>query len=339
MRWFSGILCLLLPATAGAAVVVSDALPVEVRASVTVGPQRSLTIPLIDAKPGDRFEIQVEVKNAVYRDITAFITDQTNVNLFSQRQSFKYTGHLKAKAPIAIKATAWSYGTYFLVLDNSYAAVITKQVQYHARITVTMEAQARANLVKGLESVYEGLKRDYTFKEFNIYVRPCGQVNASSNPHITLCTELISQMVATNRTGAIVAILLHELGHTLLNVWGLPNYDNEDVADEFAAVMLLKNPKGVQALNQVMEWYSEHDVSAQVKAMVNKGDRHALSIQRIRNMQRLIADPKPAIARWNRLLYPQMTSTALQRIVTAPSVNDDVNLARQELDRRQQVSR
>jgi len=141
-------------------------------------------------------------------------------------------------------------------------------------------------------------------------------------------------LVAKNRNNALVGIFMHELGHALLNVCGMPGYDNEDIADEFAAAALLSSGKddvGGQVLSEMITWFSEQDSRAQAVAILAAGDRHAPSIQRVRNLERIMADPSPVIARWNRVLYQHATAKALEKIVSSPGAHDDVELARSVL--------
>ncbi len=48
--------------------------------------------PLINAQPGDIFDVAVELGNAVYRDISVYVVDQVNLNLFRQSMPFRFFG-------------------------------------------------------------------------------------------------------------------------------------------------------------------------------------------------------------------------------------------------------
>lgn len=305
---------------------------------VNVPPRHYKAIPIANAQPGDQFDISLNIRNAVYRDISAFVTDETNLNLYHQGLPFKHVGPGRRNAPIHISAKAWSYGTYYLVLDNQYANFITKKAEFQAEIHTRMPAKVQAGLRKALTKEYEKLQSKFIFPSFDINVRPCGQSNAFSNPNITICSELLLQMAREKAGGALEAIFLHELGHTLLNLWGMPGYDNEDIADEFSAVLTLQQPGGEKALDQELEWFSSQSSVAEANNMLAHGDRHALSIQRIRNIQRIIQNPKPVIHRWNRFLYPHMTRTALESIIKKPGPYGQSALAQHVLDARTHTS-
>ena len=100
---------------------------------------------------------------------------------------------------------------------------------------------------------------------------------------------------------ALYPILLHELAHSILYLWELPGYDNEDMADEFAAMLLAKwSP---EVLAAYVSWLEQQDsVSEAVAQLSSGGDRHSLSIQRARNIQKILSNPAPVMRRWDKLL-------------------------------------
>jgi len=338
MRYAMLVMILLFAQSAQAQINVSPNITFTIGKQVNVPPRHYQAIPIANAQPGDQFDISLNIRNAVYRDISAFVTDETDLNLFHQGLPFKRIGPGKRNAPIHFSAKAWSYGTYYLVLNNQYANFITKKAQFQAQIHTRMPTKVQAGLRQALTKEYNQLKSEFVFPDFDINVRPCGQSNAFSNPNITICSELLLQMARKKAGGALEAIFLHELGHTLLNLWGMPGYDNEDVADEFSAVLTLQRPGGEKALDQELEWFSSQSSVAEANNMLARGDRHALSIQRIRNIQRIIHNPKPVIHRWNRFLYPHMTKRALESIVKKPGPYGQPQLAQHVLKMRAHAS-
>lgn len=148
---------------------------------------------------------------------------------------------------------------------------------------------------------FDALAKTYTLPSLSVSVMPCGTVNAFSTPNIYVCTELMADLSEKGVPQALYPILLHELAHSILYLWGLPGYDNEDMADEFAAMLLAKwSP---EVLKEYANWLAQQDsVSEAVAQLVAGGGRHSLSIQRVRNMQRILDDPAPVMRRWDRLL-------------------------------------
>lgn len=173
------------------------------------------------------------------------------------------------------------------------------------------------------------------FREFNIAVVPCGQVNAFSmkaTGDIMICTETISK--AAGRPGAFAGVLFHEVGHTLLELWGLPGADNEDMADEFAVQVLIRLGDGGNLVREFSEFFADGNPWLEARAIIQRGDRHTISTQRVRNLRGWTRDASGLVQRWNRLIYPNMTDEALRGIMTRPTQHDDRGLAETELRKR-----
>ncbi len=292
--------------------------------------------PLGDFEKGDLFRVDVNVLNDVYKDLSVYVVDAANMALVRQGVPFSGQGQTRKVAPFRIDAKATVPGPHFLVFDNRYANIIDKKVVFRVQLAVRLSEEKVQAMKADLGLAYSGLKRMFQFKDFNIKVRPCGMSNAFSETatgDVTLCTEILDEM--SEQKPAMGAIVLHELGHTLLNLWGLPNYGNEDDADQFATVILLKSgEKGKQALFQWINWYAKRDSRAEATNMLTRGDTHSLSVQRIRNIQATMTNAEDLIKRWNNILYPHMTVEALRSIIAAPGLHDDTTLAKKEISKR-----
>ncbi len=305
--------------------------------SVAIGPKRMVVLDLGHFDQGDAVAIEVEVANAVYKDLSVYVVDAANVGLARQNQQFKAIDGVNKKiAPIQLKAKVEQLGPHYLVLDNRFAGMVEKKVTYRiATLKRLTEGQTRA-IRDPLVKMYAGLKQVFNFKDFNIHVRSCGQANAFSTiatGDVTLCTELYEQML--DKPGALAGVTLHELGHTLLNLWGSPHYGDEDVADQFATIVLLRGGEsGKRALSEWMQWFAAQDSGAQARVMLTRGSTHSLSVQRIRNIQESTRNTADLVKRWNNVLYPHMTDIALRQIARNPSALDDGELANKELSRR-----
>lgn len=191
-------------------------------------------------------------------------------------------------------------------------------------------------------NLYALLKSKFIFPDFNIRVEPCGQVNASSdtfgNGDIHYCTEMISQLSKTNNQGAFAAIFFHEAGHSLLGLWGIPGNNNEDIADEFSTYILMSSgPSGYALLDRSLEFWQNRDSVQEAQNMLVNGDRHSLSIQRVRNIKENMQKGDSFIRRWNQLIYQHATDETLNKIAKNPSYGDDANLAQGVLDQRQRT--
>jgi hypothetical protein len=305
--------------------------------AVSVPPQRLIILELGTLDAGEVVAVQANIGNAVYKDISAYVVDAPNMALARQNLQFRpVQGVTKKVAPFRFAAKIAVLGPYYLVFDNRFAAVINKKVDYQVAFFKRLPAAEMKTKKESLERLYAGLKKMLIFKDFNIHIGNCGQANAFSTRatgDVTLCNELIDEMSA--RPGALTAVLLHELGHTLLNLWGQPNYRDEDVADQFATNILLRSgDKGKQALSEWMQWFAEKDSRAQASYMLTYGDTHSLSVQRIRNIQADLKDGSDVMRRWNSILYPNMTNEALQSVASNPAPFDSADAAKLELTRR-----
>lgn len=142
----------------------------------------------------------------------------------------------------------------------------------------------------------------YNWPKITFSSAPCGSVNAMSSPDILVCTELIGDLIHKNLEGALYPILLHELGHSVLKLWGFPGYDNEDIADEFATYILSLTPDGRQNIDDYIRWLETHDSVSEAVAQIAIGDRHTISLQRARNIREAMKRPQDIRARWGKML-------------------------------------
>jgi hypothetical protein len=318
---------------AAAEVLVSRDVPVSVVKEVSVAALSASWIEI--GKFGRDRDIAVSLQFAGgMGDLSAAIIDEANLNFFRQGLPYRSASVPRQTSPIQLSAKTWGFGRYFLLLDNRHAALAPRQARAEISYFEVMDKDAANALSESLGQAYAMLEQQFEFRDFNIRVEPCGQANAFSAPDITLCTELLFDLFAKDRKNAVLGIFFHELGHSLLNVWNMPGYDNEDIADEFAATLLLtgrNSQQGEEVLSEMIAWLSEHNSKAQAVDLLAQGSRHAPSIQRVRNLERIMANPEPLVARWNSLLYPRMKDAALAAIVESPGKHDDAALARQLL--------
>ena len=190
-------------------------------------------------------------------------------------------------------------GIGIIILNNTNKSVDLKVTVFRLGIRST---QVVGEMKKIIELPIKSLDAFYKLPKFKILITPCGYVNAYSSPDIIICSELIADLEQKNLNDALYPILLHELAHSILYLWGLPGYDNEDFADEFATVFLAGvEPKLVDAFISYLS--SNDSVSEAIVQLVN-GDRHTISIQRARNMKKILENPDPLLKRWAKFLAP-----------------------------------
>jgi hypothetical protein len=291
--------------------------------------------PLPGSASGDSYKVEVNSENKLWRDISAFIVDGQNLELFKAGGQFRGVGVTRGNTPFSFAATRPTTEQLYLVIDNRYSLLTTKK----ARVAVTMTTHLTDEQAEKLENVlnmmYTGVRKLLILPEFNVRVVPCNMVNAYSDRdtgNITLCSEIVS--TCANNPPALIWIFLHELGHTALGLWGMPGSDNEDMADEFATDIAIRDKNGSQFVQAAMKFFQNANTSAEVQNMIQRGDRHSLSIQRIRNVTSWLLDPVRLTTKWNNLLYPHMTDDELRTIAVKPGPYENALLAREELDKR-----
>lgn len=125
--------------------------------TVEIGPGRFVAVPLPGGNPGDRYRVEVELGNQVYRDISAFIVDEANLQRFQRRERFIGQGKQRAQTPFAIDHQVTSPGRYFVLLDNSYALLIKKTVSVTTRMATEMPPEAAKSMHEGISTLYAGL--------------------------------------------------------------------------------------------------------------------------------------------------------------------------------------
>lgn len=340
----TALLVFMMP-VAMAEVFISPVLNTDaVRQDYIVGPGAYMVVPLPGkGNPNDSYKITISASNAIYKDITAYLVDEDNLRLFQQGYQYRGIGYEKAMAPFVIQGATQTPGLHYLILDNRFAAFISKKLSLTIEASLPLDPSTQQQLKTSFAGMYAGLKQNLIFPDFNLRVEPCGQVNAFSESFgsgdIHYCTEMITNTLNLNNHGAFVFIFLHEVGHTLLGLWGVPGNNNEDIADEFATYILMSGgPTGYAMLDRSLEFWQNRDSTAEAMNMLKNGDRHSLSIQRIRNIKENQQRGILFMKRWNQLLYPHSTTEALNRIIQNPKLGEDAELARSVLAQRSKLA-
>jgi hypothetical protein len=299
--------------------------------SATVPPLQIKLVPIGPWSVGDQLAIRVFASNKVYNDITACIGSEDEAREY--RAGAPCKGSVRSKTPIVIRSTITASGDKYLILDNSYAGFIGKNIAISLNYRKILTDDEVVKMQAPLEKVQSHLRSTFKNADFNLHVKPCGQSNAFSDrktADITFCSELMHEFSTQGNGGALIATLLHEYGHSLLNRWGEPGSSEEDMADQFATVMLLKGgDDGRRLLQQWIQSWAQRDSKAEAMNQLQRGDTHSLSIQRARNIQNAMNYPEELTRRWNKMLYRHMTTDALEGVIRNPSRSDDVDLAKE----------
>lgn len=279
---------------------------------VPPGQRQLVSLRFLDHR--DTATITVNVLNQVYRDIGLIVCDEANAQRFLNSASYSCHNYGVQRGYIKLNVSPYSEAEHYLILDNSHANFLKKTVAYRSVVETSLPTQPRALLKETLEDMFDQLTKMFIVPELDFSIVPCGYENAFSAERdgaISLCSDLFLPAVLDNKPGVYLGVLSHELGHSLLNLWGEPNYHNEQVADEFAAVFLILGKHEKYAWEWV-DWYtSRQNIQAEVQAIIQTGDSHPLSIQRANSIKRILTNPHTYLARWKPILFRHMTSEAL----------------------------
>jgi len=213
--------------------------------------------------------------------------------------------------------TAPANNVYYLVLDNR-ANLFERNISVHVDRDSLGATEQSKSFAAMYRKRYAALRTLFIFPDFNIYVNHCGQVNAFSdkrNGDITICSEFIEEAQRQRLQGAESFAFLHEVAHSLLNLWDYPGWDNEDSADEFATVMLMLMNNQKVALEAAQFWASEDSGAGEIRAKLLAFDRHALSVQRARNIINWLGRENELERRWLHVMIPNMQTPALAAMV------------------------
>ena len=166
---------------------------------------------------------------------------------------------------------------YYLVLDNRQG---TRDVSVHFDIRASYNEPFIDNAAeepeendiglfrKQLNTLPKELEKLFIFTPFPMFAKSCGSVNiTASTEGVTLCLEFLQDLTAEfgrNEKGKDVLLfaLLHEVGHILLYQWDYPFYDNEEIADEFAAIILIMLKKQ-ESISATAEYFLSHPTAGE----------------------------------------------------------------------------
>jgi hypothetical protein len=305
-----------------------------VRDTVTVNAGQALQYNFT-LEAGTRLTALFHVEGGINDKVQVLLLDSANYQLYTAHRPF-------AKAP-SDSAIIQGIGKhnfrithddiYYLLLDNGHAWLMPRIVTLHVDAILPHSTPESEQMQARFTQMYSQLKQMFVFADFRISVRHCGVVNAFSNPNITMCVELLEQLEPSNAASVSAFVFFHELGHTLMKEWGLPMWDNEDAADEFATALTLMAKQKNMALQAAQWWSSQGATERDAVSKIWMDDRHSLSPQRARNIIHWVNNSNDIVPRWERVFVPNMQTPALQNMLREVSASDK-DIVTTELSRR-----
>ncbi|MEN8917362.1 MAG: DUF4344 domain-containing metallopeptidase [Octadecabacter sp.] len=277
--------------------------------------------------------VDAEIQNNTFDDGSAYICDETSYRRFQQGQPNNCLGMNRTPQRINFTVPVSAPGTYYLILDNSFSMLNSKQYNVSVIVPDRMDPQFRRGLTDLLRLADQYVETTFQAPDFKLSIESCGQANAysvGSTGDIVLCSELLFAAGENQSVGMVIGTLFHEIGHSLLNLWGLPNFANEETVDEFATYILLQGDDP-SFLRDYIEYHERQNSWAQASQIIEQGGTHPLSAQRARNVRRNMQNAAAFSERWNRLIYPHMTDSSLLSVVRSPTRYNSVSIAQQVL--------
>lgn len=284
---------------------------------------------------GETLAARFRVSGGVNQKVAVYLLNLDNFNRFAAGAQFSYyegtSGVVRQFGEYRFRIPETN--VFYLVVDNRGALMLGRKVDLYVYRVFPEPTQASIAETEKLAKFYEMLKSMFVFTDFSIAYRHCGIENAWSNPNITMCIELEQMLKKQKLDQAFMYVMFHELGHSLLNVWGYPLHENEDVADEFATVFMILLNKQDAALAAAQWWAADASKDAAV-AKLWIDDRHTISPQRARNIVRWLNQPHQLLVKWQKILVPNMTTEALSKMAEGKASWIDRQLIAGELRKR-----
>lgn len=305
-----------------------------VRQAVTVDAGGRFSYPLPLAQ-GSLLHFEFDVVGGLTNSVTVGLLDQDNLDNLKARSPYGYIPNTEQTVRGTGRYTFLvpRSGTYYLLVDNSSAWFGSRDVNVYVYVLHPRPTAWSLEFQHTTQDLYDALKAWFVFGDFKVTYRHCGVENAFSSPDITICLELIERFREQGIHGAYPFVLFHELGHTLLRVWGDSEFGDEDVADEFAvmASILLDLQANAQ---EAARWFAGRTFEIEAGARLWMVDRHTVSPQRARNILRWLNEPEDLMHRWLPRLAPHMRTDYLTQLDGRTSGWVDHALIRAELTRR-----
>ncbi|WP_038147717.1 DUF4344 domain-containing metallopeptidase [Thioclava atlantica] len=339
MRWlFSVFLVALTAGSALAGVHISDRYEYTVISSPDIEvPARQFVSYKAHIPTSGTLSVSVAVLNKTFNDGSFWVCDASGYQaLYAGRAAPSCRGMERTRGHFYFTYNVDRPGDYYLVADNRFSMLDAKHYAFEVRADIRTPDRIRQGYTGLLTLISRAEQEVFSAPQINFSMKPCGTANAYSKTvdgSIVVCSELAQMLEDQGNTKAIVGIMFHEMGHSLLNLWGLPNWGNEQTVDEFSAYMMMRYLDD-SYIKADIDFFSNGNTQQEVANMVKNGDPHPLSIQRVRNLQAILKNRTGFMQRWNRALYPHMKTSVLQGIAQWPTTSDDPLLAREILAQR-----
>lgn len=305
------------------------------RASAQVGPGDTYTARLGAVPEGARLSIRVSSDPPV----DVLLLDERDYLAFPDLEGPLFEGRADDELRFSLRVP--TSGDYYLVIDNrdgDAARAVTLAVTASADTPASADLQDQLERAHAeLERFQRNLRRLFVFDELDFRIRRCGTANTFADAEsdtIYICADIGRKLLEGTEDRAqarniFLFAVLHEVGHVLLRQWDYPFYENEEVADEFATVLLVMLGQGERA-RSLVDYFAGLSPEEELARKRDRDDRHPLSVQRARTIDGWLDDPD-LVRRWQKMLVPHMQTDVLRALARRPKAWTAPELVRDEL--------
>lgn len=166
-------------------------------------------------------------------------------------------------------------------------------------------------------------------------VSACGESNAYYEPRrkrITLCAEMLTEMARQGpiAQSPVLNVLMHEVGHGLIDQWNLPGADNEEMADELGATLIVIMTEGVDEIGKAVRFWQAQAPgdAARIETAPLWSSPHPLAVQRGRKLSAFADNPGYYLKRWYPIIVGHLSDKVLQSHADGALQYADAGLAR-----------
>jgi hypothetical protein len=268
-------------------------------------------------------------------DILVALVDGKSYHAPADKRRPLFMGRVEKR--LSFSVTTQKSGDHYLLFDNRTGAEtrVVKVTVRAARGTAD-QMQAANNILQSFE---RQLHRIFVFDRFPMGVKKCGEPKAFlDRPGVTLCAEYVYHLYdiiedQEKTKDALSFSIFHEIAGVLLAKWEHPFAANEDVADEFATVLMVM-VKQEERAKGAAEYFVQNPTVTVVLKKLFQDDRHPLTGKRAQNVIRWLKDPR-LVLNWQKTLVPHMQTSLLEKLKASPTSWTDLPLVEKELARRE----
>jgi hypothetical protein len=210
------------------------------------------------------------------------------------------------------------------------------------RVTVERErafSQSRFSQIPGeIGQIGRMLSENFVGFDLSWAVGACGHSNAYYDPgrkRITLCSEMLTEMARSGpiSQSPVLNVLMHEVGHGLIDQWNLPGADNEEMADELGAMLIMIITQGVDEIGKAVRYWQTQAPwdAALIESAPLWSSPHPLAVQRGRKLSAIADNPGYYLARWYPIIVAHLSKKTLQSHADGAFRYADAALARSVL--------